>query len=73
MIRHETMNEQYELHKAKSYRCQAEAHRWEAEAVRFDVYEPERRAERIAHHEEMERYFTNMAAIAEAAAEREAA
>lgn len=73
MIRHETMDEQYELHMAKAYRCQAEAHKWMAEAVRFDVIEPERRAERIAHHEEQAKFFTSMVAIAEAAAEREAA
>ena len=63
----------YEFNKAKSYRHQAEAHKCEAEAVRHDIYHPERRAERIAHHEEMARSFTEMAETAESASQREAA
>ena len=63
----------YEFHKAKSYRFQAEAHKCEAEAVKHDIYHPERRAERSAHHEDMARSFVEMAEAAEAAAQREAA
>lgn len=60
----------YEHHKARSYRCQAAAHKCEAEAAKHDTYHPERRADRIAHHEAMAAAFLDMADQADTASLR---